>query len=236
MDQPQALIFDVFGTVVDWRTGVASEVHRIFAGKPLAVDSLAFADAWRAEYQPAMATIRGGNRGYVALEILHRENLERLLARFGLADALGDAEKAELNRAWERLPPWPDSVAGLSRLRQHYLIAACSNGSIALMSRLAKFAGLPWHAILGADIAKAYKPQRQVYLKSCEALGLAPQEVMMVAAHNGDLHAAADCGLQTAFIVRRSEHGPSQRSDLAATGDWQVVASDLENLAEKLMA
>jgi len=235
MERPEALIFDVFGTVVDWRTGVANEVARAFSGKAGSVDPWAFADAWRAQYQPGMAEIRSGRRGYVALDLLHRENLERTLANFSLAGMLDESEKEALNHAWEKLPPWPDTVSGLTRLGRHFLVAACSNGSIALMSRLARYAGLPWHAILGAEIAGAYKPQPAVYLKSCAALALPPDRVMMVAAHNDDLRAAAACGLKTAFVARPTEHGRSQKSDLAPEGEWDIVADDFENLSEKLM-
>jgi 2-haloacid dehalogenase len=235
MIRPEALIFDVFGTVVDWRTGVAGEVERAFSGKTRSVDPGAFADVWRGQYQPSMTEIRSGRRGYVALDVLHRENLERTLAEFSLAGVLDESEKNALNHAWEKLPPWPDTVPGLTRLSRHFLIAACSNGSIALMSRLARHAGLPWHAILGAEIAGDYKPAPAVYLKSCAALALSPDRVMMVAAHNDDLHAAAGCGLKTAFVVRPQEHGKSQKTDLEPASRWDVTASDFKNLAEKLV-
>ena len=141
-----------------------------------------------------------------------------------------------MNRAWEKLPPWPDSVAGLTSLKSRYAIAACSNGSIALMTWLAKYGGLPWDAVLGAEIARAYKPQPEVYLDSASALGLAPEEVMMVAAHNDDLAAARSCGLGTAFVARPVEHGPHQTTDLEPTSQWDVVAEDLNELARKLGA
>lgn len=227
---PKALIFDVFGTCVDWRSSVAREVSKVLK----TVDSLAFADAWRAEYDPAMARIRDGGRGYVALDDLHRENLERILLKFDAS--LTDAEIADLNTAWEKLDPWPDTVAGLHSLRDIGLIAPCSNGSIALMSRLARYAGLPWDCILGAEIAKDYKPSPVVYQASCAALRLSPEEVMFVAAHNSDLHAAAACGLQTAFILRPTEHGPNQTTDLAPDGDWDFVATGFDDLAGQLVA
>lgn len=178
---PKALIFDVFGTCVDWRSSVARAVH---AALPT-VDALAFTDAWRAEYQPAMARVRDGARAYEPLDILHGENLARVCARFAVpcpADL-----NAALNAAWERLDPWPDVVAGLTRLKRHAIIAPCSNGSIAVMTRLARHGGLPWDCILGADIARDYKPKRAVYDAACAALRLDPGEVMMVAAHNDDL-------------------------------------------------
>ena len=222
----RALIFDVFGTCTDWRSSIAREVARHLPG----VDALAFADAWRAEYDPAMARIREGGRGYVALDDLHRENLDRVAARFGASPA----DPAGLARAWERLDPWPDVIPGLTALRRSRIVAPCSNGSIALMTRLARHAGLPWDCILGADLARDYKPKPAVYLASCAALRLAPAEVMMVAAHNGDLHAARAAGLATAFVPRPTEHGPGQTTDLEPQADWTIVAPDFEALARRL--
>jgi 2-haloacid dehalogenase len=232
----KALIFDVFGTVVDWRTGVANVATTAFAERGIEADPFGFAAAWRAQYDPAMEKIRAGNRGYVRLDVLHRENLDVVLADFGLEDQFNEAARADFNRAWEKLPPWPDSVAGLTALKARYAIAPCSNGSIALMTWLAKFGGLPWDAILGAEIAGNYKPAREVYLASAAALGLEPGEVMMVAAHNSDLAAAREAGLKTAFFPRPAEHGPSQTSDLEAASDWDIVAADLEDLARKVGA
>ena len=220
----KALIFDVFGTCVDWRTSVARAVTAVIPG----VDGLAFAQAWRAEYDPSMARIRDGGRGYVALDDLHRENLHRVAAAFGVT------APDDLAHAWERLDPWPDVVAGLTALKAGHIIAPCSNGSIALMTRLARYAGLPWDCILGADIARDYKPKRQVYLAACAALRLAPAEVMMVAAHNDDLFAARAAGLATAFVARPLEHGPGQTSDLVAAADWDVVAGDFIELNRRL--
>ena len=226
--RPEALIFDVFGTVVDWRAGVAREVAAALPG----VDAFAFADAWRGCYDPSMARIRSGARPYTALDVLHRENLDTTLAAFG-AD-LPETERDALTTAWEKLPPWPESVPGLTVLKRHAIIAPCSNGSIALMTRLAKYGGLPWDCILGADIARAYKPDPRVYRACAEALRLPPEKVMMVAAHNGDLHAARAEGLMTAFLPRPTEHGPGQSTDLAPDGPWDVVAEDLTDLAARL--
>ena len=224
----QALIFDVFGTVVDWRNGVAAEI----AKTSLPVDAHEFADAWRDRYQPKMTEVRSGGRAYQPLDILHRENLDYVLADRGLE--MAEDARADLNRAWEKLPPWPDSVAGLTRLKAKYMISPCSNGSIAMMTRIAKFGGLPWDCILGADIARDYKPKHGVYLACADALALPPSHVMMVAAHNGDLEAARAAGLKTAFFPRPTEHGPGQTTDLAATADWDVIATDLEDLAGKM--
>lgn len=230
----RAAIFDVFGTVVDWRTGVAEVAARAFAEKGVTADPFAFADAWRGEYQPAMETVRTGARGYVSLDDLHFENLNRVLARFEIADRFSEAECWELNAAWEQLPPWPDSVPGIAAIRRQMIVAPCSNGSIALMTRLARFGGLPWDCILGADVARAYKPDPLAYRLSVAALRLAPDEVVMVAAHNSDLEAARAEGLRTAFIPRPTEHGPDQSTDLAPDSDWDFVASDMEALAAEL--
>lgn len=229
----KAAIFDVFGTVVDWRSGVAGMAARVFAEKAIALDPLAFADAWRGEYQPAMERIRSGQRGYVALDDLHLENLDRVLKRFDLSDAFDEGERRTLNTAWEQLPPWPDAAEGLAAIKRHVIVGTCSNGSIALMARLARFGGLAWDCILGADVAKAYKPQPEAYLHSAAALRLDPGEVLMVAAHNDDLAAAAAQGLKTAFVPRPDEAGPGT-GEATPTGDWTLVAVDFHDLAEKL--
>ncbi len=230
----KALIFDVFGTLVDYRTSIAREIGAAFRDHRISHDPLAISDAWRAEYEPSMFRIRDGNRTYVALDVLHRENLETVLNRFELNGILGPPEVSALARAWERLFPWPDTVNSLRLLKQRAIVAPCSNGSIALMARLSRFAGLPWDCILGADLAMDYKPSPAVYLASCRALRLDPGEVMMVAAHNDDLEAAASCGLQTGFFPRPTEHGTGQSSDLDATGDWTVIARDMTDFASRL--
>ena len=223
---PEALIFDVFGTLVDWRTSVARDVEVALPD----IDAFAFADAWRGEYQPAMQRIRAGNRGYVALDDLHLENLAIVADRFGVTPSDPEA----LNKTWERLAPWPDTVAGLARLKPHAILAPCSNGSIGLMTRLARYGGLPWDCILGAEIAQDYKPKPGVYLAACAALRLPPAKVMMVAAHNDDLAAARGVGLQTAFIPRPLEHGPDTIAEVEATQDWDHVADSVLTLAERL--
>ena len=232
--KPSALVFDVFGTCVDWRASVAREGAALGQRLGLSgIDWLAFADAWRGHYQPQMETVRSGQRPWVTLDVLHREALDTILPAFGLAD-LPAAERDELTLAWHRLDPWPDVVEGLTRLKRRYIIAPNSNGNIALMVNMARRAGLPWDAILGAEIARAYKPQPAVYLRCAEALALTPSEVMMVAAHNGDLLAAAACGLQTAFVPRPLEHGPGQTSDLSPNHPYTIVAIDFLDLASQL--
>jgi 2-haloacid dehalogenase len=221
---PKALIFDVFGTCVDWRTSVAREVAAVLPQ----VDATAFAMAWRAEYDPAMARVRDGGRGYVPLDDLHLENLHRVAETFGVT------APDSLNAAWERLDPWPDVVPGLRSLKAHHIIAPCSNGSIALMTRLAKHGGLPWDCVLGAELARDYKPKPHVYIACCSALRLDPSDVMMVAAHNGDLAAARDAGLQTAFVARMTEYGPEQTDDLAPSDDWDMDAIDFFDLSRQL--
>ncbi|MFW5654586.1 MAG: haloacid dehalogenase type II [Roseicyclus sp.] len=222
----EAFIFDVFGTCVDWRTSVAREVAAVLPG----VDATAFAVAWRAEYDPAMARIRDGGRGYVPLDDLHRENMHRVAEAFGVTAPEG------LNAAWERLDPWPDVVEGLTRLKASHIIAPCSNGSIALMTRLAKHASLPWDCILGAELARDYKPKPAVYRACCAALRLPAEAVTMVAAHNDDLAAARAAGLGTAFVARPSEHGPGQTRDLEPAEDWDIVAEDFNDLAGQVQA
>jgi len=232
----RALLFDVFGTVVDWRSGVAREATPFLRRRGAeSVDPLAFADAWRASYQPAMEQVRSGRRRFTRLDVLHRENLEAILPDFGIDPATVPAsELNELNLAWHRLDPWPDAVAGLTRLKTSFIIATLSNGNIALMLDMAKRAGLPWDAILGAEVVQAYKPMPEVYLRTADILAMRPEQICLVAAHNGDLAAARECGLRTAFIPRPAEHGPNQTTDLRPDQEWDVVAADFGALAEKL--
>lgn len=227
--------FDVFGTVVDWRTGVARAAAPFLETHGLAVDPFVFADQWRALYQPAMEEVRTGRRDWVRLDVLNRENLQSVLDRHGRPPgSIPKIELAELNRAWERLDPWPDSVEGLRRLKRRFAIGPLSNGHIAGMMRLARFAELPWDAIVGAEIAHSYKPLPQAYLRSAEAVGLPPEQVGMVAAHNADLAAARRCGLRTVFVVRQTEHGPHQTTDLTAGQDWDLVVRSLTEVADAL--
>ena len=230
----KALTFDVFGTVVDWRSSITREGEVLASRLGIqGVDWAEFASAWRAKYQPAMNRVRSGERPWTKLDDLHRESLEETLAEFEIT-GLSEDERDNLNRAWHRLDPWPDVVDGLTRLKSRYVIAPNSNGNIALLVNMAKRAGLPWDAILGAEIAQAYKPRPEVYLRCAEVLGLAPAAVMMVAAHNSDLVTAAECGLQTAFVPRPTEYGPGQTSDLAPEREFDVVATDFIDLANQL--
>jgi len=231
----RALLFDTFGTVVDWRSGIARDAAPFLKRHGIAADPFAFAAAWRARYQPAMEAVRTAQRPFALLDTLHRENLEGTLRDHGAdPETLPAAELDDLNHAWHRLDPWPDGVPGLTRLRTRFIIAPLSNGNIALLLNMAKRAGLPWDAILGAEVAQAYKPQPEAYLRTAAALALTPAECMMVAAHNGDLHAARAVGIATAFIPRPHEHGPGQTSDLTATESWDIVAPDFLALAGQL--
>lgn len=238
LNDVQALVFDVFGTVVDWRSGVAREAEpflRRFTGG--AVDPFAFADAWRSRYSPAMEEVRSGRRAFTRLDVLHRESLDTVLSGFGVDPAqVPPGELSELNLAWHRLDPWPDAIAGLARLKAAFIIAPLSNGNIRLMLDMAKRAGLPWDAILGAELVQAYKPTPEAYLRTVDVLGLRPDEVCMVAAHNSDLAAARSCGLRTAFVPRPLEHGPGQTAGLQPEQDWDVVAADFLKLADALGA
>lgn len=233
----KALVFDVFGTVVDWRSGVARELAPFLAKHGVDADPFAFADAWRRRYSPAMEEVRSGRRPFERLDVLHRENLDTVLPEFGLdAAKVTAAELDALNLAWHRLDPWPDSVAGLTRLKARYIIAPLSNANIVLMLDMSKRAQLPWDAILGAEVVRAYKPTPESYLRTAEVLAMRPEEVCLVAAHNSDLAAARTCGFKTAFVVRPTEHGPRQTTDLEAQAAWDVVAQDFVDLATQLGA
>ena len=234
----KALVFDVFGTVVDWRSGVARDAALFLARHPISgIDAAQFADAWRRRYGPAMEEVRSGRRAFVRLDVLHRENLLAVLADYGIDPAGIPAEEVDaLNLAWHRLDPWPDSISGLTRLKATRIIAPLSNGNIALMLDMAKRAGIPWDAILGAEVVQAYKPMPEAYLRTADVLGLRPEEMCLVAAHNNDLAAARLCGYKTAFVARPTEHGPGQTTDLKAEEEWDVIARDFNDLADKLGA
>lgn len=230
----KALFFDVFGTLVDWRTSIAREAEALLKPLGYALDWPAFADAWRGEYQGAMEEVRSGRIPFSKLDLLHRRNLDITLKRFNLV-SLGEEQKHILNLAWHRLDAWPDVPPGLARLKRNYLLAPVSNGNISLMVDLARRNNLPWDAILGAEIAGDYKPKPGVYLAAAEAFDLKPQDCMMVAAHSPDLKAAAALGLRTGHVARPNEHGPG-RGELAPNIPVDFAVKDLEELAEKLGA
>jgi 2-haloacid dehalogenase len=229
----QALLFDVFGTVVDWRSSVIADLTSFGASRGLAAEWPQFADEWRGLYQPALEEVRSGRRAWTILDVLHRESLDSLLDKHKIT-GLSEADKDHINRVWHRLKPWPDSVQGLTRLKRRYIIGTLSNGNIGLLTRMAKHAGLPWDVVLSAETAGAYKPLPQAYLASAALLNLEPRQVMLVAAHNNDLAAASDVGLRTAFVARPSEHGPHQKSDLKAERDWDVVTDSFGGLASAM--
>lgn len=231
--ETKALLFDVFGTVVDWRSSIIREGEKFGREKGIQADWTAFADKWRGKYQPAMQRVRSGQRPWAKLDDLHRESLEELLEEFGIA-GLSDADKDHLNKAWHRLDPWPDSVSGLTRLKRKFVIGTLSNGNVALMVNMAKNAGLPWDVILGAEVCRHYKPCPEAYLLSAAFLGLDPGQVMLVAAHNKDLVAAAKCGYRTAFVGRPTEYGPHQSRDFKAEHDFTYIAKDMNDLADQL--
>ena len=230
----KALFFDVFGTLVDWRTSIARESEKILAPLGHKLDWPAFADAWRGEYQTGMEEVRSGRIPFSRLDVVHRRNLDRILPRFGLARVAED-RLVDLNLAWHRLDAWSDVAPGLARLRKRFRLAPVSNGNISLMVDLARRNEFPWDAILGAEIAGDYKPKPRVYLAACEAFDLSPAQCMMVAAHSGDLQAAAACGLRTAFVARPDEKGPG-KGEGAATVPVDFSAGDLQDLARQLGA
>lgn len=230
----KALFFDVFGTLVDWRSSIAREAEHSLAPLGHALDWYAFADAWRGEYQPAMDEVRSGRIPFCKLDVLHRHNLERILPRFGIT-GLAEPVMQQLNLAWHRLDAWPDVAGGLARLKQRFWLAPVSNGNISLMVDLARRNGLPWDAILGSEVAHDFKPKPRVYLAACEAFDLPPGDCMMVAAHSNDLAHAAKLGLKTAHIARPNEHGPG-KGEPAPKVPVDVAAGSVDDLAAKLGA
>jgi len=230
----RALLFDVFGTLVDWRSGVAREAQALLAPLGVTLDWLGFADAWRARYQPTMDEVRSGRLAFCRLDLLHRRNLDQVLSDFG-QQQLAEPVRVQLNLSWHRLDAWPDVSAGLARLHPTFRLAPCSNGNISLMVDLARRNGFHWDAILGAELARDYKPKPVVYLSSAAALGCEPAEVMMVAAHSSDLAAAAAVGLRTAFIARPNEYGPG-RGEVRAGVAVDLSASSVPDLADQLAA
>jgi 2-haloacid dehalogenase len=230
----KALFFDVFGTLVDWRSSIARETEATLKPLGFTLDWLAFADAWRAEYRPAMDEVSAGRVEFCKLDVLHRQNLEKILPHFKVAN-LSEALLHHLTLAWHRLDAWPDVPPGLIRLKRRFLIAPCSNGNISLMVGIARRNGLPWDAILGSEIAGDYKPQPRVYLAACEAFDLPPADCMMVAAHSNDLAHAAKLGLRTAHVARPNEHGPGKGEPVPKV-PVDIQATSLDDLAAKLGA
>jgi 2-haloacid dehalogenase len=233
MSEIRALTFDVFGTVVDWRSGVAREAEAVLAPKGHALDWGAFADGWRARYVPAMATVARGERPFAVLDVLHRENLVDLLAEKEIA-GLAEAEIDQLNLAWHRLDPWPDVLEGMARLKRRFILASLSNGNVALMVDMARRAGLPWDVILGAEVARAYKPSPEAYDSAARMLALQPAECLMVAAHPADLAAAAARGFRTAYVHRPFERGPGREAKRPDAGAFDYAADSFIELADAL--
>ena len=239
MLEVKALLFDVFGTVVDWRTGIAIEVQMIAKKYNIELNADDFADAWRAEYQPAMEQIRSGKRSFTILDILHLENLKKIAPRFNLNN-LSNEDLNFLVTAWHRLPGWPDSSQGLNKLKKKFILATQSNGNIALMVNMAKYSNLSWDVILGAEVLGHYKPEPEVYIKACKALNLKPSECLMVAAHDDDLKAASLQGMKTAYVHRPFEYGKDKLFDIAEVNDykgnrsWDIMSKDFNDLAFKL--
>ncbi len=232
-DNVKALVFDVFGTVVDWRSSLIRDLTAFGNGRGLQVDWAKFADDWRGLYQPAMEEVRSGRRQWTILDDLHRESLKRLLEQNGI-QGLEPSEIEHLNQCWHRLDPWPDVLEGLLRLKRRYIISTLSNGNTGLLVRMAKRANLPWDTILGAETAQAYKPMPECYIRNARLLNLEPAEVMLVAAHNDDLAAAARTGYRTAFVARRSEYGLRQQKDLKAERAWDVITDSFIGVAEAM--
>ena len=239
MLEVKALLFDVFGTVVDWRTGIAIEVQMIAKKYNIELNADDFADAWRAEYQPAMEQIRSGKRSFTILDILHLENLNKIAPRFNLNN-LSNEDLNFLVSAWHRLPGWPDSSQGLNKLKKKFILATQSNGNIALMVNMAKYSNLSWDVILGAEVLGHYKPEPEAYIKACKALNLKPSECLMVAAHDDDLKAASLQGMKTAYVHRPFEYGKDKLFDIAEVNDykgnrnWDIMSKDFNDLAFKL--
>lgn len=229
----KAMVFDTFGSVVDWRGSITRDLTRWGSENGYSCDWTALAVKWRSLYQPSMEKVRSGQREWTILDVLHRESLEQLLPEFGL-EKMTEAQRQHVNKVWHRLDGWPDAVSGLTRLKSKYIIAPLSNGNVSLLTGIAKYTGLPWDLNLSTEVFHCYKPQPQSYLGVAKILQLDPSEVMMCAAHNDDLAAARKVGLKTAFWPRPTEHGPEQKTNLVATEKWDVVAKDIRDLATQM--
>ncbi len=230
----KALLFDVFGTVVDWRTSLIDNFTKWGNAKGIKGDWTALVDAWRGAYMPSMDDVRKHpDRGFVILDVLQRKSVEPLAAKLGIT-GLTSADFDYLTRGWHSLNPWPDSVSGLTRLKKNFIIGPLSNGNVALLVNMAKHAGLPWDLVLSAEVFSHYKPDPETYLGAAKILSLPPEQVMLVAAHNNDLAAAQAVGLKTAFVPRPTEYGPLQNRDFGPEGKWDFVVEDLNDLADQL--
>ncbi len=233
--KPRALAFDVFGTVVDWRSSVIRELEQFGQRHGLQQDWAIFADGWRAGYAPAMDRVRRGKLPWTRIDDLHRMILDELFAEAGIT-SVTDGEVDELNRAWHRLDPWPDTVAGLTRLKEKFTITTLSNGNMSLLTNMAKRAGLPWDCVISAELFHHYKPDHQAYLGCADLLGVPPEALMLVAAHPEDLRAAREAGLGTAYVARPLEHGPDRRPHRVEPGEFDLTATEFVDLAERLGA
>jgi len=231
--QPVAIVFDTFGTVVDWRSSLIAELTEFGRARGVTADWTMLVDAWRGLYHPSMQRVRAGELPWTKLDALHRMALNELVAQFEIT-GLTEADLRHINLGWHRLHGWPDSVPGLTRLKTRYIIGPLSNGNVSLLTNMAKFAGLPWDMIFGSDLFQHFKPDPETYLGVARLLDLEPGQVMMAAAHNGDLANARKCGLMTAFFPRPTEYGPHQKRDYTAEQDWDVVAANIEDMASKL--
>lgn len=231
--QPKAIVFDTFGTVVDWRTSLIADLSEYGTRKGIHADWANLVDAWRAAYHPSMVRVRRGEQPWTKLDGLHRASLDHLVKEFGI-QGLEEADLDYINRGWHRLRPWPDSVPGLLRLKSRFIIGPLSNGNVSLLLNMAKFAGIPWDMIFGSDLFHHFKPDPEAYLGVARILDVAPNQVMMAAAHNNDLAAARACGLLTGFFPRPTEYGPHPKRDTKAETDWDIVAADIEDLASQL--
>jgi 2-haloacid dehalogenase len=229
----RAIVFDTFGTLVDWRTSLIDELTAFGAARDVAADWTGLVDAWRAAYAPSMDRVRRGELPWTKLDALHRTSLDALVVQFGIT-GLTEADLHHINLGWHRLKPWPDVVAGLHRLHECHILGPLSNGNVALLIDLARHAGLPFDMVFSAEVFGHYKPDAEVYLGACRLLSLEPHQVMLCAAHNNDLAAARSHGLSTAFVARPTEYGPHQKVDFEADGPWDFVVKDLGELADQL--
>lgn len=230
---PKVIVFDVFGSVVDWRSSLIADLSAYGASRGIAADWAGLVDAWRAAYHPGMDRVRKGELPWTKLDNLHRMSLDKLVADFGIK-GLTEEDLVHINKGWHRLNPWPDSVAGLTRLKSKFIIGPLSNGNVSLLLHMAKHAKLPWDMIFGSDLFQHFKPDPEAYLGVANIMGIEPGELMLAAAHNNDLAAARKCGLMTGFWPRPTEYGPLQKRDYAADQEWDVVAENIEGLAAAL--